>query len=62
MVLPLLGAYISGAYEALRAYTEGEAVHRFPSFEYPAPDFRAAGRHARLDVGEAEVRALRPDW
>lgn len=51
-----------GEYETLWAYTEGETERRFPFFEYPVPDFSVTGRYTNLDVGEGEVRDLRPDW
>ena len=51
-----------GEYETLWAYTEGETERRFPFFEYPVPDFSVTGRYTNLDVGEDEVRDLRPDW
>lgn len=51
-----------GEYETLLAYTEGETERRFPFFEYPVPDFSVTGRYTNLDVGEGEVRDLRPDW
>ena len=51
-----------GEYETLWAYTEGETERRFPFFEYPVPDFSVPGRYTNLDVGEGEVRDLRPDW
>lgn len=51
-----------GEYETLWAYTEGENERRFPFFEYPVPDFSVTGRYTNLDVGEGEVRDLRPDW
>lgn len=51
-----------GEYEMLWAYTEGETERRFPFFEYPVPDFSVTGRYTNLDVGEGEVRDLRPDW
>ena len=50
-----------GEYETLWAYTEGETERRFPFFEYPVPDFSVTGRYTNLDVGEGEVRDLRPD-
>ena len=50
-----------GEYETLWAYTEGETERRFPFFEYPVPDFSVTGRYTNLDVGEDEVRDLRPD-
>ena len=50
----------TGSQEA--AYTEGETERRFPFFEYPVPDFSVTGRYTNLDVGEGEVRDLRPDW
>lgn len=50
-----------GEYETLWAYTEGETERRFPFFEYPVPDFSVTGRYTNLDVGEGEVRNLRPD-
>lgn len=50
-----------GEYETLWAYTEGETERRFPFFEYPVPDFSVTGRYTNLDVGEDEVRELRPD-
>lgn len=51
-----------GEYETLWAYTEGETERRFPFFEYPVPDFSVTSRYTNLDVGEDEVRDLRPDW
>ena len=51
-----------GEYETLWAYTEGETERRFPFFEYPVPDFSVTSRYTNLDVGEDEVRGLRPDW
>ena len=51
-----------GEYETLWAYIEGETERRFPFFEYPVPDFSVTGRYTNLDVGEGEVRDLRPDW
>ena len=51
-----------GEYETLWAYTEGETERRFPFFEYPVPDFSVTSRYTNLDVGEGEVRDLRPDW
>lgn len=51
-----------GEYETLWAYTEGETERRFPFFENPVPDFSVTGRYTNLDVGEGEVRDLRPDW
>ena len=51
-----------GEYETLWAYTEGETERRFPFFEYPVPDFSVRSRYTNLDVGEDEVRDLRPDW
>lgn len=51
-----------GEYETLWAYTEGETECRFPFFEYPVPDFSVTSRYTNLDVGEDEVRDLRPDW
>lgn len=51
-----------GEFETLWAYTEGETERRFPFFEYPVPDFSVTGRYTNLDVGEGEVRDLRPDW
>lgn len=51
-----------GEYETLWAYTEGETDRRFPFFEYPVPDFSVTSRYTNLDVGEDEVRDLRPDW
>lgn len=51
-----------GEYETLWAYTEGETERRFPFFEYPVLDFSVTGRYTNLDVGEGEVRDLRPDW
>ena len=51
-----------GEYETLCAYTEGETERRFPFFEYPVPDFSVTSRYTNLDVGEDEVRDLRPDW
>lgn len=51
-----------GEYETLWAYTEGETERRFPFFEYPVPDFSVTSRYTNLDVGEEEVRDLRPDW
>lgn len=51
-----------GEYETLWAYTEGETERRFPFFEYPVPDFSVTSRCTNLDVGEDEVRDLRPDW
>lgn len=51
-----------GEYETLWAYTEGETERRFPFFEYPVPDFSMTSRYTNLDVGEDEVRDLRPDW
>ena len=51
-----------GEYETLWAYTEGDTERRFPFFEYPVPDFSVTGRYTNLDVGEGEVRDLRPDW
>lgn len=51
-----------GEYETLWAYTEGETERRFPFFEYPVPDFSVTSRYMNLDVGEDEVRDLRPDW
>lgn len=51
-----------GEYETLWAYTEGETERRFPFFEYPIPDFSVTSRYTNLDVGEDEVRDLRPDW
>ena len=51
-----------GEYETLWAYTEGVTERRFPFFEYPVPDFSVTGRYTNLDVGEGEVRDLRPDW
>ena len=51
-----------GEYETLWAYTEGETERRFPFFEYPVPDFSVTSRYTNLDVGEDEVRELRPDW
>ena len=51
-----------GEYETLWASTEGETERRFPFFEYPVPDFSVTGRYTNLDVGEGEVRDLRPDW
>lgn len=51
-----------GEYEMLWAYTEGETERRFPFFEYPVPDFSVTSRYTNLDVGEDEVRDLRPDW
>lgn len=50
-----------GEYETL-SYTEGETERRFPFFEYPVPDFSVTSRYTNLDVGEDEVRDLRPDW
>lgn len=50
-----------GEYETLWAYTEGETERRFPFFEYPVPDFSVTSRYTNLDVGEGEVRDLRPD-
>lgn len=50
-----------GEYETLWAYTEGETERRFPFFEYPVPDFSVTSRYTNLDVGEGEVRNLRPD-
>lgn len=50
-----------GEYETLWAYTEGETERRFPFFEYPVPDFSVTSRYTNLDVGEDEVRDLRPD-
>lgn len=50
-----------GEYETLWAYTEGETERRFPFFEYPVSDFSVTGRYTNLDVGEGEVRDLRPD-
>lgn len=50
-----------GEYETLWAYTEGETERRFPFFEYPVPDFSVTSRYTNLDVGEDEVRNLRPD-
>lgn len=50
-----------GEYETLWAYTEGETERRFPFFEYPVPDFSVTGRYTNLDMGEGEVRDLRPD-
>ena len=50
-----------GEYETLWAYTEGETERRFPFFEYPGPDFSVTSRYTNLDVGEGEVRDLRPD-
>ena len=51
-----------GEYETLWAYIEGETERRFPFFEYPVPDFSVTSRYTNLDVGEDEVRDLRPDW
>lgn len=51
-----------GEYETLWAYTEGETERRFPFFEYPVSDFSVTSRYTNLDVGEDEVRDLRPDW
>lgn len=51
-----------GEYETLWAYTEGETERRFPFFEYPVPDFSVTSRYTNLDMGEDEVRDLRPDW
>lgn len=51
-----------GEYETLWAYTEGETERRFPFFEYPVLDFSVTSRYTNLDVGEDEVRDLRPDW
>lgn len=51
-----------GEYETLWAYTEGETERRFQFFEYPVPDFSVTSRYTNLDVGEDEVRDLRPDW
>lgn len=51
-----------GEYETLWAYTEGETERRFPFFEFPVPDFSVTSRYTNLDVGEDEVRDLRPDW
>ena len=51
-----------GEYETLWAYTEGETERRFPFFEYPVRDFGVTSRYTNLDVGEDEVRDLRPDW
>ena len=51
-----------GEYETLCAYIEGETERRFPFFEYPVPDFSVTSRYTNLDVGEDEVRDLRPDW
>ena len=51
-----------GEYETLWAYTEGETERRFPFFEYPVPDFSVTSRYTNLEVGEDEVRDLRPDW
>lgn len=51
-----------GEYETLWACTEGETERRFPFFEYPVPDFSVTSRYTNLDVGEDEVRDLRPDW
>lgn len=51
-----------GEYETLWAYTEGKTERRFPFFEYPVPDFSVTSRYTNLDVGEDEVRDLRPDW
>ena len=51
-----------GEYETLWAYTVGETERRFPFFEYPVPDFSVTSRYTNLDVGEDEVRDLRPDW
>lgn len=50
-----------GEYETLWAYTEGETERRFPFFEYPVQDFSVTNRYTNLDVGEDEVRDLRPD-
>lgn len=50
-----------GEYETLWAYTEGETERRFPFFEYPVPDFSVTSRYTNLDMGEGEVRDLRPD-
>lgn len=50
-----------GEYETLWAYTEGETERRFPFFEYPVPDFSVTSCYTNLDVGEGEVRDLRPD-
>lgn len=41
---------------------KAETERRFPFFEYPVPDFSVTGRYTNLDVGEGEVRDLRPDW
>lgn len=51
-----------GEYETLWAYTEGETERRFPFFEYPVSDFSVTSRYTNLDVGEDEIRDLRPDW